>query len=418
MAVQEYDIAVVGAGLAGSSLAGALAAVSNKRVVVLERHIPQAISDPSPESRPISLSYGSQQALATLGWWDALSEYVTPIQSVEVSQMGRMGVVNFSAADFEVPALGYVVPYDYLHQQLYQATADNKQVTFLSVDGIDRIEYQGGQTQLQFQQNGDSATLQARLVIAADGTRSDCRQLLGIESESADRGSVALSGELQLTSSHQGQALQRFSELGVIAILPLADPKRVRFVLSVSAQQKEKVSSWGKRRWLRFWQRALRGRLMVESQKLTGEFPLSTQMAKEVQRPGVVLLGNAAHTIYPLAAQGFNLTWRDVAALVELLVDAMNDAPSEWASGGVLNAYAQWRDKDARQLKCFTDAMQNLFQIKIPLLDHLRGLSLMALDSLPGGKAELGRWLMGVGGKVPKLMRGVLPVQHDNQKGV
>lgn len=413
MTSRAYDIAVVGAGLAGSSLAGALAAVSDKRVVILERHIPQAVTEPDPQSRPISLSYGSQQALATLGWWDALSAYATPIQSVNVSQMGRMGVVDFNAADFDVPALGYVVPYDYLHQQLYQATADNEQVTFLSVSGIDAIVHKEGHTELQFQQDGKTQVLRVPLMVAADGTRSDCRQLLGIASEDRNVGSVALSGELQLVNAHANQALQRFSEMGVIAILPLADPKRVRFVLSLTAAQKEKVSQWGNRRWMRFWQQALRGRLIVESQRVTAEFPLSTQMAKEVHRPGAVLLGNAAHTIYPLAAQGFNLTWRDVAALIELLVNAMNDTPSEWASSEVLAAYAQWREKDARQLKCFTDAMQNLFQIKIPLLDHLRGLSLMALDGLPGGKAELGRWLMGVGGKVPKLMRGVLPVQYS-----
>jgi 2-octaprenyl-6-methoxyphenol hydroxylase len=182
--------------------------------------------------------------------------------------------------------------------------------------------------------------------------------------------------------------------------------------LSLTAQQKEAMSFWSKSRWLAFWRKSLRGRLLIESQTITGEFPLRAQMAAEVVRPGVVLLGNAAHTIYPLAAQGFNLTWRDVAALVELLVAAMNDSPVDWAGQNVLAAYADWREKDAQQLKRFTHYLQSLFQLKFPGLDHVRGLGLMALDGLPIGKKQLGRWLMGLGGKVPKLARGVLPAQY------
>jgi 2-octaprenyl-6-methoxyphenol hydroxylase len=410
--VQAYDVIVVGAGLAGSSLAGALADVSDKRIAVLERSLPQAITSPNPESRPISLSYGSQQALATLGWWEGLQAHAAPIKAVQVSQRGRMGVVDFKAADFKVPALGYVVPYDYLHQQLYQATAGSAQVDFIQVAGIDAIANQAGGTTLTVQTQDESKELHTQLLIVADGANSDCCQLLGIAAEKKAQGSVALSGELALGGPHHGKALQRFTDQGVIAILPLADPQRVRFVLSATTEQQSVMSAWGRTRWLRFWQESLRGYLLVESAKITAEFPLQTQMAVEVVRPGVVIMGNAAHTVYPLAAQGFNLTWRDVAALIELLVEAMSDSPSDWVGLHVLRRYADWREKDARQLKRFTSGLQSLFQLRLPLLDHLRGLGLMALDALPVGKSNLGRWLMGLGGKVPKLMRGVLPEQH------
>ena len=412
MGNQHYDVIVVGAGLAGSSLAGALVTISNKRIAVLERSIPQAITHLNPQSRPISLSYGSQQVLATLGWWENLSAHAIPINTVNVSQVGRMGVVDFKANDFHIPALGYVIPYDYLHQQLYEVTAGSNQVDFIQIESIDAIANQSGSSTLSVRRDNQVKNLSAQLLLVADGAHSDCRKLLGIDSVAEDEGFVAIAGELHLTTPHAGKALQRFSDKGVIAILPLSDPHRVQFVLSVTETQKETMKFWGKSRWLAFWQESLRGYLLVESQKITTEFKLETQMAMEVIRPGVVLLGNAAHTIYPLAAQGFNLTLRDVAALIELLVSAMNEFPTDWASPKILRAYADWREKDARQLKRFTQLLQSLFHLKIPGLDHLRGLGLMALDGLPGGKKYLGRWLLGLGGKVPKLARGVLPVQY------
>lgn len=413
MPIQQYDIVIVGAGLTGSSLAGALAAVTDKRIAVLERSLPQAITSPNSESRPISLSYGSQQALASMGWWDRLSAQAAPIRSVCVSQVGRLGIVDFKAGQFGLPALGYAIPYDYLHQALYEATAGHPQVDFIQIQGIESIDSQSGSTHLSLQKQGVRETIQTKLLVAADGANSDCCQLLNISSQAKDSGSVALSGELQLASAHKGKALQRFSKEGIIAILPLADPHRVRFVLSLTAEQKEATQLWGKKRWLAFWKESLRGHLMVEACKKSAEFPLQTQLAAEVVRPGVVILGNAAHTIYPLAAQGFNLTLRDVAALVELLVDAMNDGPVDWAGQETLSAYAQWREKDARQLKCFTEFLQGAFNVQIPGFDHVRGLGLMALDMLPGGKQRMGRWLLGLGGKVPKLMRGVLPTQYS-----
>lgn len=409
---EQYDVVIVGAGLAGSSLAGALAAVSDKRIAVLELSLPEAIVSPSAQSRPICLNYGSQQALATLGWWTGLQSHAAPIQSVQVSQQGRMGVVNFVAEELGVPALGYVIPYDYLHQQLYQVTAGSAQVDFIQVSGIESIANQSAGTTLTVRRGVERQELCARLLVVADGANSDCCELLGIRAQKEDQEAVAVSGELMLASPHQGKALQRFTQQGVIAILPLADPQRVRFVLSLSAEQHGVMSTWGRVRWLRFWQQALRGYLLVDSVKVGDKFPLQIQMATEVVRPGVVIMGNAAHTIYPLAAQGFNLTWRDVAALVELLVAAINDTPSDWAGMAVLQRYVQWRQTDAQQLKQFTSGLQSLFQLRLPILGHLRGLGLMALDALPAGKSRLGRWLMGMGGKVPQLMRSVLPTQY------
>ncbi len=416
MGNEQYDVVVVGAGLAGSSLAGALAALSDKRIAVLERAIPQAIINPSPDSRPISLSYGSQQVLKTLGWWGSLSAYAAPIQGVHVSQVGHMGIVDFKATDFHIPALGYAIPYDYLHQKLYEVTAGSHQVSFIQVESIDWITNQSGCTKVGMHCSGQQKELCTQLLLVADGSYSDCRRLVGIDSVLQDNGLIAISGELSLLSPHAGKALQRFSDKGVIAILPLADPNRVQFVLSLTEAQKEGMHFWGASRWLAFWRESLRGYLTVESQKITAEFKLQTQMATEVIRPGVILLGHAAHTIYPLAAQGFNLTLRDVAALVEVLVSAMNDSPTDWAGPKTLRAYADWREKEAWQLKRFTQVLQSLFQLNVPGLGHLRGLGLMALDGLSGGKKNLGRWLLGLGGKVPKLARGVLPVQYKNEK--
>jgi 2-octaprenyl-6-methoxyphenol hydroxylase len=404
---EYYDIVVVGAGLAGSSLAGALALLSDKKIAVLERSLPQAITDPSPDSRPISLNYGSQQALATLGWWGRLAPQATAIRAVQVSQQGRLGVVDFKADDFHLPALGYVIPYDYLHQQLYEVTAGSSQVDFIQVSAIESVENQTGRTTITLQSGQGTQQLCAQLLVVADGAQSDCCDLLGIRVNRESSGKVALSGELKLSSVHHNRALQRFCKQGVIAVLPLSDPYRARFVLTLEAEHHNTMQTFGRSRWLQFWQDALRGYLLVESVKWSGELSLQIHMAQEIVRPGVVIIGNAAHTLYPLAAQGFNLTFRDVAALVELLIDAMIGSPTDWASASVLQNYANWRDKDARQLNRFTSGLQSLFELRLPGLGHLRGLGLIGLDMMPGGKKALCSWLMGLGGKVPKLMRGV-----------
>lgn len=415
---QRYDVVVVGAGLAGSALVSLLAATTDWRIAVLEKNLPEAVQNPDPASRPISLAHASQQIFSAMGWWDALQDVSAPIKRVEVSQMGRMGVVNFQPGDFDLSALGYVVPYDFLQQALYQVMSSSAKVSYISSQEINSIAESSGTVTIDFSSGGCARQISTGLLVAADGAGSSCRSCLGIKANVDDRGAKAYTGELVLTRSHHQAAYQRFSNDGALAVLPLADERRARCVLSVTAEQAARQAKWSSARWLDFWRGQMRGRLGIDAVVMGQAYPLQTVSVHEVVRPGVVLLGNAAHTIYPLAAQGFNLALRDAAALVETLLDARACNPEDWASQATLASYAQWRQNDASEIQRITRWLADGFNLAWPGVDHLRGLALAALDALPWGKWRLGRQLLGLGGRVPKLARGVPVVPKVSRQKV
>lgn len=402
-------IIVVGAGLAGSSVAGLLAQLTNKKILLLERSLPTAITDPSQNSRPISISYATHAALSTMGWWDQIEPYATPIERVEVSQMGHLGSVQFDAQSLGVPNLGYSVPYDYLHQTLYEATCSNKQVSFLQSDHITDIHAQPDGVRVTYQKGTEDNIIDGRLLIAADGTHSDCRAKLGIPHRGGDKGNIAITGELTLSAPHHNHAYQRFTDVGIVAVLPLSQQKSARFVLSLSADQARETEKWGGKQWFTFFHHAFRGRLLITAVNRSGEFPIQTQLATHCIEPGVVLFGNAAHTMFPLAAQGFNLTMRDGAALSELLCQSIQSDSEHYANPGVLKEYAAWREKEAVQLASFTQGVEKLFSSPFKTVGHARGLGLLSVDACSMMKATLGRWLLGLGGRVPQLSLGILP---------
>lgn len=405
-------IIVIGAGLAGSSIAGLLAHLTNKKIVILERSLPAAITDPSPNSRPISMSYATQAILETVGWWEKIRTFATPIESVEVSQAGHLGSIQFDAASLKVPNLGYSVPYDYLHQALYEATCANEQVHFLQSDSITDINSKPDGISIAYTKGREACQVAGHLLIAADGTQSDSRTKLAISHQGEDTGNRAITGELTLAAPHENRAYQRFTQLGIVAVLPLPQQKRARFVLSLSAEQAQSTEQWRDRRWLDFFQKTFRGRLLITETKRGGSFPIQTQLATQSTAPHTILFGNAAHTLFPLAAQGFNLTMRDGAALVELLCQSIQANPNDYANASVLNEYATWREKEAAELASFTQGLDRLFSNPIKTIAHGRSLGLLSVDACSMMKASLGRKLLGLGGRVPELSLGILPVMQ------
>ncbi len=401
----DYDIVIVGGGLVGASIAVALQRLSC-RIAILETHLP-SLTSVCTDTRPLSLAYGSQIILQTLGVWEQLAEISSPITTIHVSEQHKLGSICFRAQEEQVPALGYVVPFHSLQTILYQQAARQEGVEFIAIQNLTSINQNAQQTTVTCQTIHGEKTLRASLLIAADGTHSTTRKLLNIQSKTKNFGEIALTARIQFTKPHENTAYERFTDQGTIAILPLKHPYQSQLVKTLSSELAEQVQSWSDQFLAETIQTSFGDRLgPLQILERGQQYPLQLTLAEEQIRPGVVLLGNAAHTIYPLAAQGFNLALRDVACLAEELVAASGKKQS-LGDLQVLKRYWQWRSSDQRSVNYLTSGAVQLFALQLPLVSILRSVGLLATDLLPPLKHKLAKRLMGLAGRLPKLALGI-----------
>jgi len=391
----HYDIIVVGAGLVGSSVIVGLQK-AGFRIAVLEHHLPNVMTNNQQDSRPISLAYGSQQVLDHWGIWSALATAACPIDTVHVSSQGYFGRVKFSADEYDLPALGYVVPFAQLQQALYQKAASLEQVSFISIEKLNQIECEHQAASVSYRAADKDHKISADLLIAADGAQSTCRQLLRIDTVSENLGEVAHIAAIDLASPHQGIAYERFTKKGTMAILPLFDAKQCRLVWTMDKAQSDEVSTWDSDTLLSALKNVFGERLgpilKIEKQ---ASFPLQTTLAKTAIKERAVLLGNAAHTIYPLAAQGFNLGLQDAVVLARVLSQA-KDQKQSIGDAAVLQRYVDLCAHRQKRVIGFTNGIAKVFRWQWPLLGHCRAMGLLGVDLLPFLKNDFAKTLMHV----------------------
>ena len=403
----KSDIIIIGAGLVGTSLA---VSVQNQglQIKILEHYLPtNAALLLQKDMRPITLSYASYQILRTLGVWEILQPESCPIFTVHVSCQGALGTLCFRSSELMVPALGYVVPFYKLQHTLYQQAASQSNVEIIPITKILAINC-GDTPSVNYMTAEGEKNLQASLLVAADGTQSPARQLLNIPIEEKGENVIALVASMELTNSHDQIAYERFTSQGILAILPIFKKNQCYLVWSLSKQLADKVSQWSDERFQDEIQKIFKNRLgEIKSLKLVKQFSSQLLVAKEQIRPGFVLLGNAAHTLYPIAAQGFNLGLRDVAALSELVVFAYQQHNS-LKEISLLQEYVKWRKKDQDLILWVTKNISQWLSLQLPLANRVLGLGLLTVGLLPPIKHQLAKLLLGLSGRLPKLVRGEL----------
>lgn len=401
--LHKFDLLVVGAGLVGSSFVLALQQ-QGLRIALLD----QQWVDPSAQGgRPISLAAGSVAIFRTLGVWEALAAHATPITQVDVSEQGVLGAVHFRAADYAVEALGYVVPFQMLAASLQHAARQQAGVeSFQVAELLGLGEDEHGRWLAWSSPDGAQHRAQGALVVGADGAASRVRDLLAIDVQREQAAKVAVYGSLRLAQPQPGVALERFAQHEVLAVLPAALHSS-GFVVTLPTDQWETRRAWSAAAWQQYCQQALGFRYgAVEEVRVLGSMPLATVIAQQSVQPGAVLLGNAAHTLYPLAAQGFNLGLRDAAALAEVLVAARQRGQALGALA-VLQRYQRWRAEDQARVMRLTDSLARGFGWQVPGLRQVRGLALLAMDLVTPLKRRVARLAMGMTGQLPRLMRGL-----------
>ncbi len=403
---QEYDILIVGGGMVGASLACALSGTPY-RIAVVEARPFGAPGQPSYDERTTALAWGSRRILEGLGLWGALAESATPIRAIHVSQRGRFGATRLYAREEGVEALGYVVANRELGRVLYGHLSGLDHVTLIAPAEVRDLQIGSGELTLSLVRNGAAERgLRAALVVAADGRDSVVRQRAGIAVQVRDYGQVAVVANVTPSRPHHDTAYERFTDTGPMALLPMAQG-RCALVWTQDRERADEYLALSEEAFLaalqeRFgWRLGRFGRLGARA-----AYPLSLVRASQVVARRLALLGNAAHSVHPVAGQGFNLALRDVAALAEILYDCARTGADPGAMA-VLDRYARWRSRDLERTVAFTDTLARVFASPMPLLGHLLGLGLVALDVCPPARHLLARLSMGVAGPLPRLAAGL-----------
>jgi len=385
-------LAIVGGGLVGASLALALQHGAKERgwtVELIEPFEPGHDYQPSYDARSTALSYGTRLIYQRLGVWDQIAERAEPITDIHVSDRGRAGVTRLDAASQQVPALGYVVENAWIGHCLWQALDDDV-VTRRCPAEVEHMRAVPGGYRLTLT---DGQTLDCDLAVLADGGRSGLREHLGIEVKQSPYGQTALIANVTPGTPHGGRAFERFTDEGPMALLPLPD-NRCALVWTRPERDAARLAAAPEAEFLEELQQAFGYRLggfrQVGARHL---YPLVLIEAQEQVRSGLVVLGNAAHSLHPIAGQGYNLSLRDTEALAVALL--RSSAPLGDLS--VLQGYHQQQRSDQRLTVGFSDQLTQLFGESGRLSVAGRNLGLLGLDLLPPAKAWFARQAMGMG---------------------
>ncbi len=402
----HYDVVIIGGGMVGASLACALAD-SGLRMAVVEAVPLTAASQPSYDDRSIALAYGSRCIFSAMGLWDALRHAVAPIRAIHVSDRGHFGITRLRAADYGLEALGYVVENRELGRLFATRLAAGGDVELFCPARLEGLDFHDrGVTVDVSEADGRRRELQARLVVGADGGRSVVRRLAAVSTRQWDYGQSALIANVTPGRGHEGMAYERFTDSGPLAMLPMTG-NRCSLVWTVRRGAEEALLALDDAAFLARLQCRF-GRRLGELRKVGRRqvYPLTLIRAAVPTQPRLALIGNAAHTLHPIAGQGFNLGIRDVAVLAEVLWEAQ--ARGEDIGGAAtLARYHQWRREDQRRVIAFTDGLVRLFSNELPPLVVARNLGLTALECLPPLKRLMLRQFMGFAGRQPRLARGL-----------
>lgn len=408
---EQFDIAIIGGGMVGTSLASLLSASGcGWRIALIEAN-PFLAADTTSnytshfDARSTALSHGSVEIFRELGIWKQLQQHATPIRQVHVSDRGHFAGSVIDAREQGIDAVGHVLENTWLGQVLANHVQQQTDIHCYSPARVQQLipQQQGARLRLDYQ--GTTVELQCRLAIIADGGDSPLRRALGIETDIKDYRQTALIANVEFSESHRGVAYERFTDQGPLALLPLGETElgqRAALVWTLPPAKAQHHMSLDGAAFLAQLQQVFGhrlGRFVRVSQRQA--FPLQLITAREQIRSGVVLVGNAAHFLHPVAGQGFNLALRDGVVLTETLSDArrLQKAPGELAG---LQTYIERQQRDQALTITFSDRLVRLFSSDHLPLIALRHLGFISLAALPIAKHHFAEHTMGTAGRSPR----------------
>ncbi len=404
----NFDVVIAGGGMIGTSLVLALAPLG-LRVAVVEAVARKDNAQPSFDDRSTALSRSTQRMFQAMGLWDQIVAVSTPIRSIHVSDQGRFGFSHIDAEEQNVEALGYVVINRVLGTVLQSASQKLEDVEVICPGRIVDADLAPERVTAVVELADDvRQELSCKLLVAADGAGSSVRDMMGISVQKSEYGQRAVIGNLLTEKRLENRAFERFAAQGPLAVLPVADG-RAGFIWTVSEHDAERVLALSDDAFLKELQAEFGFRLGAFSKVGNRtSYPLTLSKALRLTATRSVLIGNAAHGLHPVSAQGFNLGMRDVAALCDCIADVRRESNVVDAGDEQLLArYARWRRSDQKKLVRFTDSLVRLFGSTRPPLRVLRNIGMLGFDLVPGIRSAFAKHTMGLAGKLPRLSRGV-----------
>ena len=399
----SYDLIVVGGGMVGASLARALSN-TGLHVAVIEAFSPAGDVQPSYDDRAIALSYGTRLILETIGVWDSLGS--EPIRHIHVSDRGHFGFTRLDHRDHGIDALGYVATGHALGKALFDQLDSLPHVSVFCPAKLLEFTVDESQVHVEIEREGQTVTLSAQLLVAADGVNSMVRERLGIDVREWAYGQSAVISNLVPGIPPKGIAYERFTDAGPMAMLPLT-AGRYGLVWTVADDELEHVMALTDKQFLKQVQERFGNRLgRFQRAGVRSSYPLRLLQAKAHIKPRVALIGNAAHAVHPITGQGFNLGIRDVAVLADVLAEA-RDQGKDVGALSVLEKYADWRKRDQQAVALMTDGLVRLFTNPLLPVRLARNMGMLGLDVAPTLKHFVTRQFMGLNGRLPRLSRGL-----------
>ena len=405
--VGQVDVVIVGGGLVGISLALALEQGTGQslKVMLVEAFPPprKETGDQDFAARTTALSHSSKVIYEKLGVWQGLRSMSAAIETIHVSEKGRWGATRLSAAEQSLDDFGYVATNEVIGQSLLEALSGAQQVTLETPAEVRQISRLTEGYRLTIERAGSPqkrTEVTTRLLVIADGGRSSLMQQAGIEQLRQDYEQCAIVTNLIVSRPHKHIAYERFTSTGAMALLPLPDfagQSQYSLVWTVPGDQKDSLLALPEVHFLDLLQQQIGyrcGKLLRAGSR--SYYPLALTQAKEQVRDGLVILGNAAHTLHPVAGQGYNLSLRDAMVLAELINHVTTK--DELSSAELGRQYLERQQADQARVIKSSDALIKLFGSSSAQLRQGRQLGLIALNLLIPAKHQFAEFAMGVGG--------------------
>lgn len=416
----NYDIVIVGGGMVGAAMALSLAGIAKRyhlSIAIIdaakaEQSTPTAAG--SLDGRATALALGSRNLLESIGVWHSLADHAQPILDIDVSDQGQPISAQMHAAEVNQDALGYVLQNQHMGQAFWQQLTDHcaDQVTIIDQAQVTTLDNRRTNSSLVYERDGESIQVTCQLIVMADGGRSSLREGLGMRNQKQSYEQVAVVVNVVLDKPHHGLACERFTANGPMAVLPLMPEdgqQRAAIVWTQPEAREAELAAMNSEQLLTELQNQI-GYRMGEF-RAVGErqiYPLSLSVAKEQARQGLAVIGNAAHTLHPIAGQGFNLALRGAFALAEQVHRACKD---QQPIGDLtyLQAFVTDSQWDQKRTVGASDQIMKLFSNQNTAFTVGRQLGLLAMRKLPLVKTVFTRAAMGL----DRPLADVLPVTEE-----
>lgn len=389
MVTKSIDILIIGGGLTGATLMLALQGLGFSTLLVESQSFADK-ANPDFDARSLALSPASARILTMLGVWDILKNNASAIEKIHVSEQNCFGFSRLQG-DTQQP-LGYVVEMQHINSALHQVLDSNQLLAPASLTALDLQTQEATITS-----EAGEARIKAKLIVAADGAQSAARGFCAMPSKIKQYNQHAIVANVGLAIAHNQCAFERFTPQGPLALLPMQGNK-MSLVWAMSpenAQQMINISDADFLKKLREVFGYRLGRLIKIGQRFS--YPLKQMIMPQSAKWPIVFVGNAAHTLHPVAGQGFNLGLRDVATLAQCIA-------KQGLNPEMLTEYLQLRRHDQQMITLLTDGLIQLFTNQLPGMSTLRNLGLLAFDNSPALKNLLARYTRGFGGATPDLV--------------